>query len=269
METINAVLVVENNVIGKETIQTINARNVYKWLEVGKDYSNWIKVQIDRARLVGNRDYVVFAQKGVNPSGGRPAIEYHLSLDAAKHIAMISGTEKGHQAREYFIEMEKKAKQQIQLPNFNDPVIAARAWADEVEKNRLLTSQLTKEKSLADLARATIVSADSEIQLQLFAKSVEDCFKWTTKKKNNLGRTELYCLLRNWNILTQSNFTTGYASDAGWSVTKQCGTFRDRYGADRPNMVCYITRRGQEYIVNKLLKHSGEIGIEFRREIEL
>ena len=93
METINAVLVVENNVIGKETIQTINARNVYKWLEVGKDYSNWIKVQIDRARLVGNRDYVVFAQKGVNPSGGRPAIEYHLSLDAAKHIAMISGTE--------------------------------------------------------------------------------------------------------------------------------------------------------------------------------
>ena len=50
----------------------------------GKDFSNWIKKQIERARLLENRDYVIFAQKGENTGRGRSSLDYHLAIEAAK-----------------------------------------------------------------------------------------------------------------------------------------------------------------------------------------
>jgi len=92
--------------------QAVNARYLYEWLQVKKDFSNWIKAQIIRCDLVENEDYEVFAQKGVNPQGGRPSTDYALSLNAAKEISMMSQTEKGKQARRYFIECEKQLREQ-------------------------------------------------------------------------------------------------------------------------------------------------------------
>jgi phage anti-repressor protein len=51
---------------------------------------------------VEKRDFIVFTQKGENPVGGRPVTEYHLSIDSAKHVAMMCGTDKGFEARFYF-----------------------------------------------------------------------------------------------------------------------------------------------------------------------
>ncbi len=90
-----------------ETVQTVDARDLHGFLEVGKDYTNWIKSQIRRAQLIENKDFALFAQKGVNPTGGRPTREYFLTFDAAKHISMMSGSKKGREAREYFIACEK------------------------------------------------------------------------------------------------------------------------------------------------------------------
>lgn len=94
--------------ISGQSIQTVNAREVHSNLEVGKDFSNWVKAQIKRARLVENRDFVTVAQKGV---GGKfDSIDYHLTLDAAKHFGMLSGTDKGFEVREYFLECERRVK---------------------------------------------------------------------------------------------------------------------------------------------------------------
>jgi prophage antirepressor-like protein len=43
-----------------------------------------------------------------SPKGGRPRIDYHLTLQGAMHIAMISNTEKGFEVRDYFIECEER-----------------------------------------------------------------------------------------------------------------------------------------------------------------
>lgn len=94
--------------IGAHPVQTVNAREVHANLEVGKDFSNWVKAQIKRARLVENKDFVTVAQKGV---GGKfDSIDYHLTIEAAKHIGMLSGTDRGFEVREYFLECERKSK---------------------------------------------------------------------------------------------------------------------------------------------------------------
>jgi len=50
-----------------------NARELHGFLEVGKDFSSWIKIQIERARLVENRDFVTLTQKGERKEGVRGA----------------------------------------------------------------------------------------------------------------------------------------------------------------------------------------------------
>lgn len=42
---------------------------------------------------------------------GRPQEDHIISLDMAKEISMIQRTERGKQARQYFIECERRMKQ--------------------------------------------------------------------------------------------------------------------------------------------------------------
>ncbi|WP_417834748.1 antA/AntB antirepressor family protein [Thalassospira xiamenensis] len=90
------------------SVQTVNARDLHQYLEVGKDFSTWIKDRISRYGFVDGADYIVFTNSGENPSGGRPATEYHVSLDMAKELAMVERNERGRQARRYFIECERR-----------------------------------------------------------------------------------------------------------------------------------------------------------------
>lgn len=93
-----------------DSINAVDARELHSVLEVGRDFSNWIKTRIAELGLVEGTDYEVFANPGENPSGGRPRTEYVLSLDAAKHIALAEKNEKGREVRAYFIRCEKRLR---------------------------------------------------------------------------------------------------------------------------------------------------------------
>jgi anti-repressor protein len=74
--------------------------------------------------LQEGQDFVVLAEKGLNPNGGRPTAEYYLTLDAAKQICMMSQTIKGLAVRKYFIEVEKRYRQEPTV--FHFPVVLNR-----------------------------------------------------------------------------------------------------------------------------------------------
>ena len=114
--------IAQREIVGK-LVQTFDGRDLHADLGVNKDYTNWAKAQIKRARLKEDKDYVVFAQKGVNPTGGRPSAEYHFTLEAGKHIGMMSGRARGSEVREYFLACERQAK--ASAPAVKDPQIAA------------------------------------------------------------------------------------------------------------------------------------------------
>ena len=129
-------LAIITTIIGGESIQTVNARELHVSLEIGKDFSNWVKAQIKRADLSENTDFVTVAQKGV---GGKfDSVDYHLTIEAAKNIAMLSGTAKGKEVRAYFIECERKAKapvMQIKSPVMQMIVAQAMAF-DRMEQEQ-------------------------------------------------------------------------------------------------------------------------------------
>lgn len=101
---------IQDRQVGDELVQTCNGREIHAELGVAKDYTSWVKAQLKRGRFIENRDYLNFTQKGENSSRGRPTSEYHFTLEAAKHIGMMSGTDRGHEVREYFMACERIAK---------------------------------------------------------------------------------------------------------------------------------------------------------------
>lgn len=90
--------------------KAVSARDLHSFLESKRDFSAWIKQRITKYGLIENQDYIVFTQMGENLSGGRPTIEYALTLDAAKELSMVEGNAKGRKARKYFIACEKQLK---------------------------------------------------------------------------------------------------------------------------------------------------------------
>jgi phage anti-repressor protein len=91
--------------IGNTNCNGASARDVHTQLEVKKKFSDWIKGQIKTLDLIENVDFVAVPLKG---TGGKfDSIEYYITIDTAKHIAMASRTAKGREVRNYFISIEK------------------------------------------------------------------------------------------------------------------------------------------------------------------
>lgn len=169
----NQPLAISSTQIGAEPVQTVDARELHGLLEVGKDFSDWFRAQVERARLRRGRDFVeVSPQQGENPRGGRPRTDYALTIDAAKHIAMMSGTERGFEVRDYFIECERQAK----APRV-DPANLSRLdliqIAMDAERERLQLSHQLAEQAPKVAALDRIASADGSLCMRDAAKTLQ------------------------------------------------------------------------------------------------
>jgi phage anti-repressor protein/phage antirepressor YoqD-like protein len=111
----NAIIAITSRPVNGQEIPTVNARELHGFLGLSRDFNQWMREQIERARLKEGRDYLSY-EDVVNPMGGRPRKEYAITLDATKHISMMSGSDKGFEVRDYFIECERRAKNPIAIP---------------------------------------------------------------------------------------------------------------------------------------------------------
>lgn len=125
--------------------QAVSARELHSFLESKRDFSNWIKTRIEKYGFIENQDFEVFNNFGENPSGGRPLIEYALTIDCAKELSMVEGNEKGKEARRYFIQCEKTLKEAVQgTSKFEIPKTyseALRFAADKADENEKLLKE--------------------------------------------------------------------------------------------------------------------------------
>jgi phage anti-repressor protein len=99
--------------------KTVNAIDLHSFLGSGQKFSDWIKNRVEQYSFIEGQDFTINLGKS---TGGRPTQDYHLSLDMAKELSMVERNEKGKQARQYFIECEKKANT---LPAISGDVLTA------------------------------------------------------------------------------------------------------------------------------------------------
>jgi anti-repressor protein len=105
-----APLPISSNIIPirrEEGKTTVNARDLHTFLEVGKDFSTWIKERIETFDFTEGQDYSPISGNRSDGLPGKPRIDYILTMDMAKELSMVERTPRGKQARQYFIECEK------------------------------------------------------------------------------------------------------------------------------------------------------------------
>lgn len=88
---------------------TVSARELHEFLEIGTRFDKWFERMISYG-FEENSDFRLIAQKRATNNPKNPIttyIDYEITIDMAKELSMIQRTEKGKQARQYFIQCEK------------------------------------------------------------------------------------------------------------------------------------------------------------------
>lgn len=125
--------------VGSVAIQTVDGRALHAFLEVGRDFSTWMK---DRIRTYGfekGADFETFEAapqiRGVGKRGQK--VEYILTIDMAKELGMVENNKRGRMVRRYFIDCERKAKAPrraaaLKRPPSSRTLTSTWAWAESL-----------------------------------------------------------------------------------------------------------------------------------------
>lgn len=156
--------------------QAVMGRDLHAFLEVSSNYTEWFKRMAEYGFVAG-QDFDSKNGIGHDKLGRTREIHNHvISLEMAKEISMIQRTDKGKQARQYFIECERRAKN----PTAEISRLDLLQMAVDSEKQRIALEARNKEleapaKSWNDLAApggdysvaaaAKVLSRDPNIEI--------------------------------------------------------------------------------------------------------
>jgi anti-repressor protein len=199
----------------------ISGRELHEFLGVGTAYKDWFP----RMCEYGFTDGVDFCSNLSESTGGRPATDHALTLDMAKELAMLQRTERGKQARQYFLQVEK---------DFNSPEkVMARALKIADEELRTVKAQLQIAAPKAE-GYDTLMSSGDCISIGEMAKLLKT------------GQNRLFRFLRGLRILMSDNIPYQEHIDAGrFRVIEQSWKFD---GAAHIGFKTLVTPKGQDYI---------------------
>lgn len=103
---------IEESVIGTEKRKNVNARDLWKALGSKRQFGNWIEDRL--SGFVEGQDFTInkIVKTGKGASGKQLYKEYIITLDVAKHLAMLERNDQGRKIRQYFIEIEKAYREE-------------------------------------------------------------------------------------------------------------------------------------------------------------
>lgn len=94
--------------VTKSDEQFVSGRDLHQFLEINTRYNDWFKRMCEYG-FIENLDYIAITQKRVTAQGNETKqTDHNLSIEMAKQLCMLARNEKGREAREYFIEVEKE-----------------------------------------------------------------------------------------------------------------------------------------------------------------
>ena len=240
----NELIKIEEAVISNEKVNAVSARELHKVLGSRQDFSTWVKNRIEKAKLRSDIDYVTAPQiYGTVRGGHATRLEYYLSLDAAKHVALMESTDVGVKVRDYFIECEKS------LRNVHYDLIpktlpeALEAYAKEIRAHQQTQALLEEAKpkvQFYDLAMET----ESTVDMKQAAKILD---------LDSLGRNRLFAYLRSKGILDAKNQPYQEYIDKGWFKLVEVPAYNDKEGAFI-HIKTVVKQKGLDGISKLLLK---------------
>lgn len=265
-------------------IEVVSTRELYSKLKIERDFTTWFKKMVS----YGFEEGKDFTPVRVESTGGRPSVDYGITLDMAMHISMIQRTDEGKELRQYFIDYVKKNESnqpvQHQLPQtfaealllagkIEEERVKALAMAEEVQKQLAEVNEVAKEQAeqltvatgKINVATKTIEEYQPQVD---YAKAVKDTGESclvshlaniiTQSTPYAVGQNRLYEFLRETGFLGTSgerkNKPYQQFIERGWFELKYTEYNDLKTGKTKYNTVTKVTPKGQEKIIDIFVK---------------
>jgi anti-repressor protein len=230
----------------------VSARDLHEFLGVGADYRHWFPRMCEYGFTEG-QDFNSVKNDRVQMEGdrmvSRTVDDAILTIDMAKELCMLQRNEKGKQARQYFIQLEK---------DWNSPEkVMARALQIANKKLQVLEAKAEEDKPKVLFADSVAASNTSIL--------VGELAKLLRQNGVDIGGTRLFRWMRengylirrsgsDYNMPTQRSMEMGLFTIKETAITHADGTVT-------VSKTVKVTPKAQIYFVNKFL---GEKNCETR-----
>lgn len=211
----------------------VSGRELHEFLEVGTQYTKWFE-RMSEYGFVENEDFILVSQKRPTNNPKNPLTEiqdHHLKLDMAKELAMLQRTDKGKQARQYFIQLEKM---------WNSPEMVMKRALD------FANQRMMEMKQKIELDKPKVEEHDRFLSGDNLQKMGD------VAKVLKIGRNKLFALLRERKILMKGNVPYQQYIDRGYFEVKEKPIEMGGQTINKPQT--YVTAKGVSYIDSLLNK---------------
>lgn len=226
----------------------VSGRELHEFLGVSTQYTKWFE-RMTEYGFVNNQDYIAISQKRLTAQGNSTEFtDHHMKLDMAKEISMIQRTDKGKEARQYFLQIERY---------WNSPeMITKRAMQilnSNLERLKLENEELKPKAIFADAVSASKTSI-----------LVGDLAKLLKQNGISIGAGRLFDYLRTNGYLirkkgTSWNMPTQRSMEMKLFEIKETVIARSD-GNPQISKTTKVTGKGQRYFINHFLsKEESEV----------
>lgn len=226
----------------------VSARDLHDFLEVKTAYKDWFPRMCEYGFTEGE-DFNPLKIERVQNEGermvARTVDDAVLTIDMAKELCMIQRNEKGKQARQYFLQIEK---------DWNSPEkVMARALQIAGDKLKRLENKVE-----ADAPKVLFADAVSASKTSIL---VGELAKLMNQNGVDIGQHRLFRWMRENGFLirrngTDFNMPTQKSMDLGLFTVKETAiTHSD--GTVTVSKTTKVTGKGQQYFIQKFLGEEG------------
>nr|DAI93815.1 MAG TPA: KilAC domain protein [Bacteriophage sp.]DAN64142.1 MAG TPA: KilAC domain protein [Bacteriophage sp.]DAU46230.1 MAG TPA: KilAC domain protein [Bacteriophage sp.] len=226
--------------------QVVSARELHEALGVEKRFSAWFET--NSQGFVEGEDFTsVLSGTVVNNGAHRELQDYNLSVDMAKHICLMSRTDKGKACRQYLIDVEKAWNTPEQV--MARALKIANQTIDSLKENNIRLIEANERMKPKEIFADAVATSKTSIL-------VGDLAKLICQNGYQIGQKRLFDWLRNNGYLVKSgssyNMPMQRYVEQGLFEVKESNV-QNPDGSVRTTRTTKVTGKGQVYFVNKFL----------------
>lgn len=229
--------------------QTVSARELHERLRIGTRFNDWFHRMCEYGFSDGTDFY---SKMSKTENGGRPSVDYEISVDMAKQICMVQRTPEGKKCRQYLIDLEKawNTPEQVMARALK---IADKKIEDLFQKNNALEQKIEQDKPKTIFADAVSASRTSIL--------IGDLAKMICQNGVKIGQKRLFDWMRDNGFLIKSgsskNMPLQRYVEQGLFEIKESNV-QNPDGSIRTTRTTKVTGKGQIYFVNKFVSAPKE-----------
>lgn len=222
---------------------TISARDLHEFLEVGTAYKDWFPRMCEYGFTKGV-DFNPLKNEQVRQEGNRMVSrvldDAQLTIDMAKEICMLQRNERGKQARQYFIQLEKdwNSPEKVMARALQIADRKIRCLEDENAQQKQLLAEYSPKASYYDV----VLQTPDAISTSQIAKDYGKSAKWLNNLLHEFGVQ--YNQGGIW-LLYQKYAEQGY-------TRSRTHTYSGNDGKQHSKLHTYWTQKGRLFIYDML-----------------